>query len=228
MSTVPAAPDAPAARRSLVPHRAHQRLLVALVLAGVVVVAMSSEGWPLRLVAAWDVLALVMLSFGWATIWRSDAAATQRRAAGEDPGRYAVWLLALVSSTFSLFTAIVVLRQAHTLAPGRAAIWAALCLLAIAGSWLLTHTSWALRYAHLYYRDDDEGVGGLNFPGDRPPDAFDFAYFAFTIGICFQVSDVTVTSPQFRRAVLFHACQAFGFTTAIVALALNLAFALAA
>ena len=26
-------------------------------------------------------------------------------------------------------------------------------------SWLLTHTAFALRYAHLYYREDEEGQG---------------------------------------------------------------------
>jgi uncharacterized membrane protein len=57
-------------------------------------------------------------------------------------------------------------------------------------AWLLTHTAYTLRYAHLYYRDDEEGIGGLEFPGKEPSDALDFAYFAFTLGMCFQVSDV--------------------------------------
>ncbi|MBK7397682.1 MAG: DUF1345 domain-containing protein [Myxococcales bacterium] len=39
------------------------------------------------------------------------------------------------------------------------------CVAAVVLAWLLTHVSYALRYAHLYYRDDDEGIGGLAFPG---------------------------------------------------------------
>ena len=93
-------------------------------------------------------------------------------------------------------------------------------------AWLLTHTAYALRYAHLYYRDDEEGVGGLQFPGDGPPDAFDFAYFAFTIGMCFQVSDVVISSRQLRRAALFHGCLSFAYNTAVLALALNIGFGL--
>ena len=50
--------------------------------------------------------------------------------------------------------------------------------------------------------DDDEGEGGLDFPGQRAPDDFDFAYFAFTVGMCFQSSDVVIKSRQIRRAVL--------------------------
>jgi len=208
----------------LVPHRAGVRILVALAAGVITGVVPPVDPAPLRVILGWDVFAFVLLSLAWAVIWRADASETQRRAAEEDPGRRAVWIVATLTSTFSLFAAAVVLRQAHRLAPREPGLWIALCLAAVALSWLLAHTSWALRYAHLYYREDDEGVGGLSFPGDRAPDAFDFAYFAFTVGICFQTSDITITSPQIRRAVLFHACQSFAYTTAIIALALNLAF----
>ena len=103
----------------------------------------------------------------------------------------------------------------------------ALCLLNVALSWALTQTSFALRYAHLYYREDKEGVGGVDFPGGAPPAYFDFAYFAFTVGMCFQVSDTTVSSPQIRRAVLLHATLSFVYNTAILAFVLNLVFGLA-
>jgi len=208
----------------LVPRTAGRRILVAAVAGLVAGVLPVFDPAPLRVVLGWDVFAFVLLSLAWAVIWRADAAETQRRAAEEDPGRRVVWILATLTSTFSLFAAAFVLRQAHRLAPRDPALWIALCLAAVALSWLLAHTAWALRYAHLYYREDDEGVGGLTFPGDRPPDAFDFSYFAFTVGICFQTSDITITSPQIRRAVLFHACQSFAYTTAIIALALNLVF----
>src|SRR5207248_3368690 len=102
----------------------------------------------------------------------------------------------------------------------------AMCLLAVALAWGLTHTSYALRYAHLYYRDDEEGVGGLVFPCQEPPSYFDFAYFSFTVGMCFQVSDVVVSSPQIRRAVLGQASLAFVYNTTIMPLVLNLVFSL--
>ncbi|MEO8875996.1 MAG: DUF1345 domain-containing protein, partial [Polyangiaceae bacterium] len=70
----------------------------------------------------------------------------------------------------------------------------------------------------------EEGVGGLVFPGKTEPRYFDFAYFAFTIGMCFQVSDVVVEGSQLRASVLGHALLAFVYNTTILALALNLAF----
>ena len=136
------------------------------------------------------------------------------------------WVIVLLASTFSLFAAGVVMRQAKTIAPEHSMGLAVLCMGAVVIAWLLTHTAYALRYAHLYYRDDEEGIGGLVFPGDSPPDAVDFAYFSFTIGMCFQVSDVTITSRQIRHEVLFHGCLSFAYNTAVLALALNVGFGL--
>ena len=65
-------------------------------------------------------------------------------------------------------------------------------------------------------------VDGVEFPGGEPPDDLDFAYFAFTIAMCFQVSDATVSSRQIRHTVLAHALLAFAYNTVILALALNL------
>jgi uncharacterized membrane protein len=55
------------------------------------------------------------------------------------------------------------------------------------------------------------------------PAYIDFAYYAFTIGMCFQVSDVTIKSPALRRTTLFHAVLSFAYNTVILAIALNFA-----
>jgi uncharacterized membrane protein len=91
----------------------------------------------------------------------------------------------LIASGFSFFASASVLRNLHREAP-REPWLLPLCLVSVIVAWALTHTSYTLRYAHLYYRDDEEGEGGLAFPGDRKPDDFDFAYFAYTIGMCFR------------------------------------------
>jgi uncharacterized membrane protein len=164
---------------------------------------------------------VLLLVLAWWIIWASDTARTRRRAATEDPGRNAVWVIVLGSSTLSLFASAFVLRRAKDLAPTSSALLVVLCLAAVVTAWCVTHTSYTYRYAHLYYRDD-EGEGGLTFPGHKPPDYFDFAYFAFTVGMCFQVSDVTITRKSLRRAALFHSVLSFAYNTAILALAMNL------
>ena len=104
---------------------------------------------------------------------------------------------------------------------GGRTLFAGLAFWAVVSAWAVTHTAFTLRYAHLYY-DDSGGKGGLDFPGGEPPDDFDFAYFAFTVGMCFQVSDVAVSRSAFRRWVLAHALLSFAYNTAIVALTINL------
>jgi uncharacterized membrane protein len=121
-----------------------------------------------------------------------------------------------------LFATTVVLRGAHACAVEMRPTFIALSLGAVASAWALTHTAYTLRYAHLYYRDDGDGEGGLSFPGDQPPAYLDFAYFAFTIGMCFQTSDVTITSRLIRRATMGHAVLSFVYNTAIVATAVSL------
>ena len=207
--------------------RAPVRLLVASSVGVITYFALSSFPTAVRALGAWDVASFTLLSLAWSFIWRATPVESARRAARQDPGRNVVTAIVLLSSTVSLFAAAVVLRQAKNLAPEQAILWISLCLTAVVLSWLVTQTSWTLRYAHLFYRDTGEGVGGLTFPGceEGPgPADLDFAYFAFTIGMCFQVSDVTICDRAIRRAVLIHACQSFAFNTAIMALALNLAF----
>ncbi len=177
-------------------------------------------------VAGWDVGALVLCALAWFHIWHSDAAATRQGAAADDPGRTFAWLIVLAASTFSLFSALVFLRTARHVAPVERTVIVGLCLAAVALAWIATHTAYALRYAHLYYRDDGEGEGGLAFPGGACPTYFDFAYFAFTVGMCFQVSDVTVPSTQIRRMVLSQALLSFVYNTTILALAINLVIGL--
>jgi uncharacterized membrane protein len=185
-------------------------------------VAIPSElGLPLRSVAGWNTAAAVMLTLAWWLVLRSGIPETRVRAAHYDPGRRLVWVLVTVASTVSICAVAVVLRDARTQAPLAKGLFVTLCMIAVVASWFLTHTAYTLRYAHLYYRDDAEGEGGVVFPGDQKPCYADFAYFAFTIGMCFQVSDMQVTSPQIRRAVLGHALLSFAYNTAILAMALN-------
>jgi uncharacterized membrane protein len=204
------------------PRRARARLTIALVAGAVTALAIPGRfGLPMRIVAGWNAGALAMGLLAWWLILRASPEETRRRAAADDPGRHVVWVIVILASGFSLFATTVVLREARLRAPEARDLFVALCVAAVAGAWMLTHTAYTLRYAHLYYRDDD-GEGGLCFPGECVPDYADFAYFAFTIGMCFQVSDVAITSGAIRRAVLGQGLLSFAYNTAILATALNL------
>ena len=49
----------------------------------------------------------------------------------------------------------------------------------------------------------------------------DFVYFAFTLGVALQTSDVVITSPGIRRVVTVHCVAAFFFNLGVLALAIN-------
>jgi uncharacterized membrane protein len=184
--------------------------------------ALSGDAtWELHALAAFDAASVFLLGVTWYIIVRSDADETRRRAAAEDPGRAALSALVLSFSVVALGAATVIARRAHQAHSDESAMLVALSLVAVVCAWLLTHSVYTLRYARLYYQVDEDGPGGLEFPGKDPPDDFDFAYFSFTLGMTFQTSDVEISGRNMRRTVLFHCLIAFAFNTLILANVLN-------
>ncbi len=213
------------AYHSLDPRQARGRLLITTLAAVLGAVTASREyGWVLRGLSAFDAGVVALLTLELVIILGSKATSIRQRAAAEDPGRTLIWFIVILCSAVGLFAAAFVLRRAGTLAPESPGYACALSLTAVISAWLLTNASFTLRYAHLYFREDGSGEGGLQFPGDDSPDALDFAYFAFTVGMCFQVSDVVITSKIIRRAVLMQSLLSFAYNTIILGMALNLFF----
>ena len=100
-------------------------------------------------------------------------------------------------------------------------------LLAICLGWLVAHVSFGLHYMHMYYSDtipDDEAKfdEGMSYPERPMPDYWDFMYYSFTIAMCYQTSDVTITNPRVRRVTLLHAIYSFFFVAAILGLVINI------
>jgi uncharacterized membrane protein len=198
------------------------RLLLSLFVGVVCAGSMSHWfDWQACLVGAWDGSSLTLLLVSWLLIVRETPEQTKKRAAQEDPGRRLLRAISLTASIASLGSVAVAMRKADSLWDTHQVL-VVLSLIAAVSAWLLTHTSYALHYAHLYYRDDDDGEGGLDFPGKQDPSGLDFAYFSFTIGMCYQVSDVSIESRRLRQATLGHALLSFVFNTAVLALTINL------
>jgi uncharacterized membrane protein len=217
-------PESEPARKGsfLHPRAASGRLTIATIVGGfATLLTPSSVALHVRAMVGWDAGALTFIVLAWMLIARASPEETRRRAAFEDPGRRIVFLIAITSSVFSLAAAVNVMRAIGTLPPAQASVWSALGVAAVVLSWFVTHTAFTLRYAHLFYRRHGVTLC-LRFEGTDQPCDMDFAYFAFTIGMCFQVSDVVIMSSRVRRAVLIHALLSFGYNTTILALALNL------
>lgn len=143
----------------------------------------------------------------------------RRRAADTDEGMALIFFLAALAITASLWGIFSALTREVT-----DSVEIAFALAALPLGWATLNTMAALHYAHLYYTPNDGADhGGLAFPGNEEPDTADFLYFAFTIGVAAQVSDVAVTSRVMRRTVLVHGVISFTTNAVILALAVNAA-----
>lgn len=97
-------------------------------------------------------------------------------------------------------------------------------LITLVLAWLFANSVYALHYAHSYYFGSEakgDHRGGIEFPGTPNPDYSDFAYFAFTLGMTFQTSDVQVTAPAVRRLVLVQSLASFVFNIGVIAFTIN-------
>ena len=169
-----------------------------------------------RLLIGWDIALALYLALAYTTICLGARTNIRQIAARQDDGRFLVLALTSIAAFASL--AAIVFELA---APHRGAIQLALAVTTILMSWIAIHTTFALHYAHEYYRG--EKPGGLAFPGGHDPDYWDFVYFSFVIGMTAQVSDVGITDRMIRRTATAHGITSFLFNTALLALMVNIA-----
>ncbi|HET7092565.1 MAG TPA: DUF1345 domain-containing protein [Thermomicrobiales bacterium] len=181
-----------------------------------------SAGPALRLLFGWDIAIFVVVGLQWKRMLHSSAERCRLQSQQYDPGDVGLLLVSVATSAASLVAAIVVLTQpSRSLAALYAAVGPWLVIGSVIGGWFLMQTAFTFHYARQYYAGANDEPGGLTFLGG-PPDDLDFAYFAFGVGVAFQVADVTVTSRQIRRTVLFQSILSFGYNAAILALMINL------
>jgi uncharacterized membrane protein len=202
---------------------AARRRLMASVAAGVLLFAAlpDQERLVTRLLMGWDLTAAIYLAFAFTMIASSNVETCHRRAAQYDESDWMIMVIVVGSAAASLgaiFSELAVIKSAHATPWTSVLVTAATVVL----SWTFTHIVFTLHYANVYYRPDEGGTaGGLEFPGERPPDYRDFVYYAFVIGCAAQTADINTTSAAMRRVSLIHGIVAFGFNTAILALTIN-------
>ena len=213
---------------------ARHRIAISLFLAATVWFGMRGRVEnATRSIATWDVFALSVLILAWLTIITTPPDKLHARAQKQDLSHILIFVFVILAACAGLFAVgLLYLNKTVATQQPHFFIHLLMSLVAVICSWMLVHTVFGLRYAHTYYGDPDGPAGpkshaaGLEFPGDREPDYMDFAYFSFVIGMTFQVSDVVITSRDFRKLVLVHAMLSFGFNTVVLALTINTVSAL--
>jgi uncharacterized membrane protein len=168
--------------------------------------------------AGWDAAVVIYLVWTWSAVWRLSPAQTAQRARLEDPSSAVSELVVLGAGTAALAAVGFELAKAGQAADGRKALLITLGLLSIVLSWIVVHSVFTLRYARAYYSEPD---GGIEFNEEEPPNYLDFAYFAFTIGMTFQVSDTNITSKDVRRVTLYHALLSYLYGAVLLGVVIN-------
>jgi uncharacterized membrane protein len=172
--------------------------------------------------ATWCVYSSANLILDGIIIFRNSAKEVEKFAEAEDSSNTFVFLFIIFSAFFSLFAVLQLLLSVKHNAPDFNS-QTLLSVFSVISSWFLIHTVFTLRYAHLFYNGLKKGKEkGICFPGGDDPDLTDFAYFSFTVGMTFQVSDVEVAARDIRKLVLLQGILSFAFNTAIIALSINI------
>lgn len=198
--------------------------IAAASVAGVVLYRRSVPA-ELSLVITWDVFAVIALSLTWVAILTLDPRQIRAVAQMEDPGRGPSLVLVLLGAVAALLAVLLLLNASAATNAGahgvHRTVAVGVALSAVALAWLLIHTVFTLRYAHLYH-ECEQALAAVDFPGlDGLPDYIDFAYFAFVIGMTAQTADIGIRDRRVRRYVLLHGIISFTFNAAIVAMSIG-------
>ena len=166
----------------------------------------------------WDVAVVIYLVWVWIAVWRLDPGTTGRLAKREDPSSPVAELVVIGAGIAVLGAVGFALVRAGQATGGMKPFLVTLGLLSVVLSWTVVHTVYTLQYARAYY---SEPVGGIEFNEEEPPTYTDFAYFAFTVGMTFQVADTNITSKAVRRITLHHALLSYLFGAVLLGLVIN-------
>jgi uncharacterized membrane protein len=200
------------------------RFLAFLVLLPALTYANRALGgeWSQSLALGFDVSAAIFLASLLPLVMRHEADAIRCRAAANNANRVVVLVIS------SVLTVVIMAAIAGELPAARSgdvssivALVATLVLI-----WLFANSIYALHYAHEYYTSaggeaETKDRGGMEFPGTEEPGYRDFAYFAFTLGMTFQTSDVAITSGRVRAVAILHSFAAFVFNIGVIAFTIN-------
>ena len=205
-------------------HALAMRRALTVLTAGLIVAValLPFVTWGLALAGGWDAAALTFLLTTWPIIIRADSARVAQLASREDQRAGSARVLLLGASVASLLGAGYALHLAGQQTGAPRALLIGVAVLTVVLSWAVINTVYTLRYADQNFRSKPGGIAFGTEDGQQHPGYRDFAYVAFTIGMCYQVSDTTLRDPRIRRTVLAHATLSYVFGVVIVAGTVNL------
>ena len=206
--------------------RRNGRVAAAVVATAIAYLATMSLPDELNLLIPYDVGVAVYLALCCALMGRASAEDAARISRRGEPNNALVLIMANGLAIAALIGVAAMLNRPPDRPRWEVNLHMTASMLAVILSWFLAHIYFGLHYMRLYY--DDHIVDGrltyhmgLEFPQRTTADFWDFLYYSFTRAMCYQTSDVTVTSMRRRRVTLVHAIFSFLFVTAIIGFVVN-------
>jgi uncharacterized membrane protein len=200
---------------------AQTRLFISIAVAALISFLLPSKLYVFtRLICLWDVGVFCFLALSLFVMLTATPDSMRQRARSQNEGQLEILSLIGAAACASLLAIGFMLKDSKNAPPDLAVFHVILAFITIIESWSLVHIVFTFHYAYLYYGSSE--AGGLDFPSDEEPDYKDFLYFAFTIGMTSQTSDVAVTRRSLRRLTLLHGILSFFFNTTILALGINM------
>jgi uncharacterized membrane protein len=180
----------------------------------------AAAGARLAVIAAADIFFLCFLFLGFREVLSRNHERLRDWAGEEDQPPVIIFLFTTLAAAMALFYLFREVNRGEGIT-----LVLVLALAAAPLGWATAHLMAAFHYARLYFLRPaggrHDGARGLGFPGTDEPDAWDFVYFSFVVGMTAQVSDVTVQNSAMRRFVLLHGVISFFMNTVILATVVN-------
>ena len=170
--------------------------------------------WAVAVVTGWDVAALAFLLSVWPIIIRADGPRAAQLAKREDENRGSATALLLGASVASLLGVGFALTLAGREGGALQVLLIGFAVLTVVLSWTVVKQFTPCATPTSTSDRRTQGSPSATRPDRRSPAYRDFAYVAFTIGMCYQVSDTTMRDRRIRRTVLSHATLSYVFGVA--------------
>ncbi len=206
--------------------RSRGRLLMSLLAAGLGGLATARLPGEVGLTICFDLAAIVYVGLFVALMNAATPEHAAELSSRSEPSDMRILAGVIILSLISV-TAVGALQHPNAPSHPVRMLHLGASLAAIFLAWLLAHIRFGLHYMRMYYNDtipDDASLYNLwmDYPERKTPDYWDFMYYCFAIAMCYQTSDVTITTAAVRRVTLLHAIFSFFFVAAIIGLVVNI------
>jgi uncharacterized membrane protein len=201
-------------------------LFAAAVVGGISLLTTSALPRETRIILSLDLFLFTFVTLTYvlmSVVTEEQCAALARQRA---PVQHAGFVASVVATILGIGAIAVMLHSQNAQASSLRMLHLCGSLLALVLGWMAAQMVIGIQYMRMYYAHLEMTSAThtdpvLQFPGKATPDLWDFMYYSFTIAMCYQTSDVSISGTAMRRLTLIHAIYSFFFVAAVIGFVVN-------